>query len=56
MIGMQITADPQHMKHEDFVKHFTTEETKYIRHLDMLIKVCVQHLMCTVRDRAVVKL
>lgn len=40
-IALQITADPQHMKHEDFVKHFTTEETKYIRHLDMLIKVCI---------------
>ena len=40
-IAMQITVDPQHMKHEDFVKHFTTEETKYIRHLDMLIKVCM---------------
>lgn len=58
-IALQITADPQHMKHEDFVKHFTTEETKYIRHLDMLIKVCnvCMYVTCsyTARDETGMK-
>ena len=55
---IQDSSDPQSMKHEDYVKQFNSEEVKYLRHLNMLIKVCcvydfillsnvlVQHYVC----------
>jgi son of sevenless-like protein len=33
------SSDPQSMKHEDYVKQFNSEEVKYLRHLNMLIKI-----------------